>query len=104
RWVPEIAHLDNKHLQEPWRAGGAPGYPAPIVDVVEAARAARDKVFAVRKGTAFRTEANAIVKKHASRKSDRGFQRDPMPGDKKSTAKRRRPSKSANPDQMSLDL
>ncbi|MEO1705682.1 MAG: FAD-binding domain-containing protein, partial [Pseudomonadota bacterium] len=40
RWVPEIAHLDNKHLQEPWRAGGAPGYPAPIVDVVEAARAA----------------------------------------------------------------
>ncbi|MEO0487306.1 MAG: FAD-binding domain-containing protein [Pseudomonadota bacterium] len=82
RWVPEIAHLDDSVLQEPWRAGGAAGYPPPIVDVPAAARAARERVFAVRKGDAFRSEAKAIVKKHASRKRDRGFQRDPVPKEK----------------------
>ncbi|MEM1235580.1 MAG: FAD-binding domain-containing protein [Pseudomonadota bacterium] len=77
RWVPELAGVEDRFLQEPWLAGGASGYPEPIVDVAAAARAAREKVFAVRKGDAFRSEARAIVKKHASRKKDRGFQRDP---------------------------
>ncbi|MEM6276232.1 MAG: deoxyribodipyrimidine photo-lyase/cryptochrome family protein [Pseudomonadota bacterium] len=99
RWVPEIAHLDDKYLQEPWRAGDVPGYPPPLVDVAEAAREAREKIFAVRKGKAFREDANAIVKKHASRKKDRGFQRDPMPGES-----RRRPSKKPPTTQMSFDL
>ncbi|MEM1373784.1 MAG: deoxyribodipyrimidine photo-lyase/cryptochrome family protein [Pseudomonadota bacterium] len=98
RWVPELAHLADAHLQEPWRAGGVAGYPPPVVDVAQSAREAREKIFAVRKGSAFRQEADAIVKKHASRKKDRGFQRDPMPGE------RRRPSKSDNTSQMSFDL
>ncbi|MCH2075312.1 MAG: deoxyribodipyrimidine photo-lyase/cryptochrome family protein [Rhodobacteraceae bacterium] len=99
RWVPEIAHLSDADLQEPWRAGSTPGYPEAIVDVTTAAREARERIFAVRKGTAFRQEANAIVKKHASRKKDRGFQRDPMPGEK-----RRRPSKPDDKTQLSFDL
>ncbi|MGH3430399.1 MAG: FAD-binding domain-containing protein, partial [Mycobacteriales bacterium] len=34
RWVPELAHLDAKHIHEPHTApGGIPdGYPEPIVD------------------------------------------------------------------------
>ena len=79
KWVPEVAGLPDVVLQEPWKVGGVAGYPAPIVEVAAAARAAREAVFAVRKGEAFRDEARAIVKKHASRKKDRGFQRDPEP-------------------------
>ena len=79
RWVPELASIEDRFLQEPWLGGGAPGYPEPIVDVAAAARLARERVFAVRKGAAFRGEAAAIVKKHASRKQDRGFQRDAEP-------------------------
>lgn len=33
RWVPELAHVPDKLLHEPWRAALlAPGYPEPIVD------------------------------------------------------------------------
>ncbi len=34
RWVPEIAHLDDKSIHEPWtcKAGAPAGYPGPIVD------------------------------------------------------------------------
>jgi deoxyribodipyrimidine photo-lyase len=45
-WVPEIAHLPDEVLQEPWRAEAdvaPPDYPAPIVEVAAAARAARDR-------------------------------------------------------------
>ncbi|MGR3436061.1 MAG: FAD-binding domain-containing protein [Shimia sp.] len=79
RWVPEVAHLDDDVLQEPWKAGGVRGYPDPIVDVAEAARAARRRVYGARKGGAFRDEAERIVAKHASRKGDAGFVRDPVP-------------------------
>ncbi|MGR3492920.1 MAG: deoxyribodipyrimidine photo-lyase/cryptochrome family protein [Shimia sp.] len=78
RWVPELADVPLEHLQEPWKAGGVPGYPEPIVEVVQAAREARERIFAVRRGGEFRAEAGAIVEKHASRKTDRGFRRDPV--------------------------
>ena len=34
RWVPEIAHLDDKHIHAPWTLGlmAPPDYPAPMVD------------------------------------------------------------------------
>ncbi|MGR3466316.1 MAG: FAD-binding domain-containing protein, partial [Shimia sp.] len=79
RWVPELADVPPEHVQEPWKAGGVPGYPPPIVDVAQAAREARERIFALRRGGAFRAEAGAIVEKHASRKADRGFRRDPAP-------------------------
>ncbi len=102
RWVPELASVPDKYLQEPWRWPQSDGllgrrYPHPIVEVKAAARAARDRVWGVRRGTAFRAEADAVVKKHASRKSDRGFQNDRSP--------RRRPARATeNARQGSLDL
>ncbi|MEM0942811.1 MAG: FAD-binding domain-containing protein, partial [Pseudomonadota bacterium] len=74
RWLPELGPVPDKFLQEPWKWEGAPGllgraYPERIVDHVAAAREARDKVWAVRRGGAFRDEANAIQAKHGSRKS-----------------------------------
>ena len=34
RWVPEIAHLPDRDLHEPWtcKAGAPAGYPGPMVD------------------------------------------------------------------------
>jgi len=40
RWVPELAGLRGGAIFEPWRFGGAPGYPAPIVDHAFARRRA----------------------------------------------------------------
>ena len=74
RWLPELAPVPDKFLQTPWKWEGAASvlgkaYPEPIVDYLAAARDARDKVWAVRRGDAFRAGANVIQNKHGSRKS-----------------------------------
>ncbi len=70
RWVPELEDVPDEFLQEPWRWEGAGRlrYPPPIVEVQAAARAAREQIWAVRKGGAFRAEAARVIEKHASRK------------------------------------
>lgn len=72
-WCPELRDVPDAHLQTPWTWEGAGRllgrrYPAPIVDVATAARAARERAFAVRRGDRFRDEAAQIITKHASRK------------------------------------
>lgn len=85
KWVPELAAVPDAYVQEPWLWDGAhkvlgKTYPEPLVDVKAAARAARETVWGVRKGAAFRAEAAKIVHKHASRKDrTRRFVRDPEP-------------------------
>ncbi|MEL7203029.1 MAG: deoxyribodipyrimidine photo-lyase [Pseudomonadota bacterium] len=74
RWVPELAAIPDKHLQEPWKADNAgdvlgKSYPDRIVDHLEAAKEARQRIWAVRRGDDFRTEAAGIQQKHGSRKS-----------------------------------
>ena len=74
RWVPELAAIPDKHLQEPWKAENAgdvlgKAYPERIIDHLEAAKDARQKIWAVRRGDDFRTEAARIQHKHGSRKS-----------------------------------
>lgn len=95
-WVPELAEVPDMHLQTPWLWPGAGRlrYPAPVVDLAQAARMARDAVWGQRQGTGFRDAAGQIVERHASRK-DRRFvnDRDPAP--------RRRPRDVA---QLTLDL
>ncbi|MEM6942074.1 MAG: FAD-binding domain-containing protein, partial [Pseudomonadota bacterium] len=74
RWVPELASIPDKHLQEPWNADNAgdilgKSYPDRIVDHLEAAKDARQKIWAVRRGDDFRKQAAGIQDKHGSRKS-----------------------------------
>jgi deoxyribodipyrimidine photo-lyase len=94
RWLPELRQVPDAFLHEPWSwedAGRVLGkaYPFPIIDHLAAAKEARQKVWAVRRGRAFREQAHAIQEKHGSRKSG-------MPR----TA--RRSAQSSNP--MQLDL
>ena len=69
RWVPELAGVPDGFLHEPWKWPGAARlrYPEPVVDLVTAARFARDAVWGLRRGAGFGAGPAQIVKRHASR-------------------------------------
>jgi deoxyribodipyrimidine photo-lyase len=100
RWVPALAPVPDVYLQEPWRWPDrdrvlGSRYPGPIVDVAQAARQARDLVWGVRTGAAFRNEAQQVIHKHASRKDSAGhFVNDRAP----------RRKRASDPRQQSFDL
>jgi deoxyribodipyrimidine photo-lyase len=48
RWVPELRELGGKRAHEPWKYGGANGYPEPIVDHAEARRESLRRYEAIR--------------------------------------------------------
>lgn len=74
RWLPELAAVPDAFVHEPWRWDRAEtllghAYPFPIVDHLAAAKAARQKIWAVRSSEGFRDQAGKIQEKHGSRKS-----------------------------------
>ncbi|EEX08460.1 deoxyribodipyrimidine photo-lyase [Ruegeria lacuscaerulensis ITI-1157] len=75
-WLPELAQIADQHVHEPWKAENAKDivgtlYPERVFDHLAAAKAARERVWGVRRSAEFRSEAHAIVTKHASRKNRR---------------------------------
>ena len=94
RWVPELQDVPGEYIHEPWRMPVALqatigcrigiDYPERVVDHVEAARAARERVWSVRRGDAFRAEAHSILERHGSRKRRSGAR--PTPARKGSAA------------------
>jgi deoxyribodipyrimidine photo-lyase len=72
RWVPELAKLSLPCLHEPWTLSReerrSVDYPPPLVDHVEAMRAARERLSAVRKVAGFQTTAKRVYQRHGSRK------------------------------------
>lgn len=77
RWLPELARVPLARLHEPWTLSGAEqaaagcvigrDYPAPLVDPVAAARAARERIYACRRTRGFAEAQAAVVVRHASR-------------------------------------
>lgn len=95
-FVPELARVPDAFIHEPWRWDGAASlpYPAPIVDNTEAARAARDALYSIRKGSDHKAAARQIVDKHGSRKTG-------MPMTGRSGRKKPKPACSA---QLTMDF
>ena len=108
RWVPELARVPLPFLHEPWRmepgaqreAGCRIGsdYPAPIVDHVAAARAARERLTVLRREAGYRGEAAAVFDRHGSRKRRMG-QDDPEKARAQAAARARAAAR-----QYTLDL
>jgi deoxyribodipyrimidine photo-lyase len=74
QWLPELASVPDEFIHEPWTWDGAnqildKTYPMRIIDHLAAARSARERVWALRKGQSFRSTAATIQNKHGSRKS-----------------------------------
>lgn len=80
-FVPELANVPDKFLAEPHKmplstqdqVGCIVGqhYPQPIVEHTVAYKAARDRIYAVKKMEASRQEARRVHQKHGSRKATR---------------------------------
>lgn len=78
RWVPELAAVPAVYLHEPWRmnaeAESAAGceigrnYPRPVVDHKEAVRHAREKFSEITQRPEHRSETQAVLRTHGSRK------------------------------------
>lgn len=82
-WLPKLAQIPDRHLHEPWAADNSAEvigrhYPERMFDHMAAAKAAREKIWEVRRRPDFRTQADVIVAKHASRKN-RSRRKTPSP-------------------------
>jgi deoxyribodipyrimidine photo-lyase len=105
RWVPELADVPDRFLQEPWSFGGARDilgsrYPERIIDFKSSTATAKDKIYGARNSAGFHRAADAIQDKHGSRKSN-----IPMTGQRTKRAGGKRKLRSnVNSDQLDLDL
>ena len=100
RWLPELADVPDALLQTPWMWDGAGrlAYPPPIVDQKEAARLAKDRIYALRKTVYRGAETARVIEKHASRKDAQGhFVNDRARG-------RKRPTPAQDPRQKGFDF
>lgn len=105
RWIPELAHVPDAFIHEPWKMTPLEeqdaecrigiDYPAPIIDHMAAARAAREMVYSRRKSPGFREEADRIQARHGSRKSGLPPAHSP---------RRRRTARNANLAQTTMDV
>ena len=67
QWCPELRDVPAIHLHEPWALGG--GRPEPIVDVTASMQMAKDRIWEIRRSAGFDRHANAIQRRHGSRKA-----------------------------------
>ena len=103
QWIPELAAIPGSAVHEPWKSPAAASildksYPMPIIDHLQAARDARQKIYGARKGGDFRKTADAIQSKHGSRKSGMSVT------GRKSTKNNRTDTARRGSDQLTLDL
>ncbi len=100
-WLPELASISPEFIHEPWKAPAPPAnYPAPIVDLQTAARAAKERIYGKKAEKAVKDEAQAVYQKHGSRNPAREGARKP----KRISARQPTTKDKAHDPQMSLEL
>ncbi len=88
RWLPELCSVPDEFLQQPWNWPDASAivgttYPARIVDLAASTAVAKDRIYGVRKSSAFYKASDVVQEKHGSRK--KGM---PMPGKRRRKARK----------------
>jgi deoxyribodipyrimidine photo-lyase len=116
-WCPELARVPTAYLAEPWtmpevlqqHLGVVIGrdYPAPVVDVAQAGRFARDTMWALRgeqkRTQPFRQQTQDILQQHASRDPGRA-QREGTSAKRSERAKPSQRNSKAKLSEPQLDL
>lgn len=65
KWVPELASLQAPQIFEPWKLEHPPSnYPSPIVDLKLSHKAARERLWGMKKNPEVKAEASRILKIH----------------------------------------
>ncbi len=68
RWVPEIAHLPDAFVHQPWLSGATLDYPPPLVEHESAARIAKEKFTDCLRQAHVLELSQAVMRKHGSRR------------------------------------
>lgn len=76
QWLPELRPVPDAYLHRPWDWAGAGrflghAYPVPVVEPMKAARAARQRIWAVRDADGFRETRAALLSRHAAPRPER---------------------------------
>ena len=79
KWVPELQNLPEEHIHEPWKMTAmeqvfygvtiGEDYPAPLVDLTESGKNARQKVWGHRSNELVKKEKARILSTHTRRKN-----------------------------------
>jgi deoxyribodipyrimidine photo-lyase len=81
QWVPELLHVPNTHIHQPWQMTAAEQmmygvtlgqeYPLPIVDLVTTGRYAREQLWRTKKAPTTRAANKSILTRHTNRTSEK---------------------------------
>ena len=72
QWLPELSPVAAEFIHEPWLAPAPPAdYPAPIIDLKAATKAAKDQIYGKKAEPTVQTEAKKVFEKHGSRSPNR---------------------------------